>query len=440
MSRLKLNFSLTTYNERLQFINLYLPTLPNPTSEELETIANYLLWSSSSATLSPRKELKGMGILPPSKNSEWDEKVESIEALRENPAVEESDFHPLSAPQVKLSHEPFSRSKARQEAPQFILEALEALFTQIDTLDFQIESYELEHGKRSEPIRKALLERLEEGLRARLAATAATWSQHQYLKARHLLIQLRSEQYMFRDSYKKEVGNSPTAFTSIFSSEEPTFGIGIQVLPLGLKSEKTELLFRSAPSPSKYTIRELEETSKLLWREKENQKSRATRLYFDFGNQDHVYQLLLLERFLRAQELDEGSTVLELIETLEFYIGEANLTDAQREILELKRKHTENLEIASIVNKKYGKNYSQNYISTIFKQKIIPRICDAAALHLEKVEKLFFEEEFKKCSCCGRELLRSETYFMKKVRSLDGLNGRCKDCDREKRKEKKLNG
>ena len=57
-----------------------------------------------------------------------------------------------------------------------------------------------------------------------------------------------------------------------------------------------------------------------------------------------------------------------------------------------------NEDIAIAINKKYGKTYTPNYISTIFRQRIIPKINEAAAYHEKVVSNLFFEEEFKACS------------------------------------------
>lgn len=440
MSRLKLDFSLSGA-DRLTFINSYLPTLSSPTPEELETIANYLLWATPD-----RKNLRNSGIIPPSKSTDWDTSVESLEALSENPAVDESSFRSLDAPQIRVKKEKFSRTEARKEAPPFILSVLEDLFTRIDELDFQISTYELRIGKRTEPIRTALLERLSEGRQEVLAEETSKWNQHTYLKARHLLIQLRSDQFTLRDSYKQNVGNSPTARTAFFPSEDPTFEAGINVLPLGLfrKIENSDtpvgpntLIFKKNPSPSLYTQEELKSISDFYWDNQKNYSERATKIFFDFRDENHVYQLILLRRFIENFRNEEGSTILQLLDTLDYYIGEADLSDVQREILDLKFQHKENQEIASIVNKKYGKNYALNYISTIFKQKIIKKICEAVVLHYEKVSNLFFEEEFKKCSCCGRELLKREDFFMRRKKAPDGFNGRCKLCDREKRKEKK---
>lgn len=126
----------------------------------------------------------------------------------------------------------------------------------------------------------------------------------------------------------------------------------------------------------------------------------------------------------------------QLMETLDFYAAAADLSEVQREILDLKLRGERNIDIADTVNKKWGSSYTANYISTIFRQRIVPKICAAAAYHLKVVENLFFEEEFKKCSCCGQTFLRDPVNFTRKVRAADGLSARCKKCEKAYRRKK----
>ena len=53
--------------------------------------------------------------------------------------------------------------------------------------------------------------------------------------------------------------------------------------------------------------------------------------------------------------------------TLKYYIDFADLSDLQREILQLKLDKKKNDDIMREINKKWGKSYTANYISTIFK-------------------------------------------------------------------------
>ena len=97
---------------------------------------------------------------------------------------------------------------------------------------------------------------------------------------------------------------------------------------------------------------------------------------------------------------------------------QAELSPIQEKILDLKIQKRKNQEIAAIVNKEFGKSYTTNYISTIFRQKILPAINDAAAYHEKLLGSVFFEEEFKTCTGCGRTLLRDTENFTRKTRSL----------------------
>lgn len=99
----------------------------------------------------------------------------------------------------------------------------------------------------------------------------------------------------------------------------------------------------------------------------------------------------------------------------------------------MKLRKVKNVDIAWDINKKYGKSYTQNYISTIFRQRIIPKICDAAKYHEEIIANIFFPENFKECSCCGETMLRSADNFTRKSRASDGLSARCKQCEKKAR-------
>jgi hypothetical protein len=214
----------------------------------------------------------------------------------------------------------------------------------------------------------------------------------------------------------------------------------VQVLPLGIKEGYVgEIIFNKDFNPAVLEDAQLELIDKLIWKKK---KVDENKWVFDFRNLEAVYQLYLFkEEFddrLTEVEIDHiiENNLSRLLETLDFYEEIADLTDIQREILRLKEQKKKNADIAGYINKKYGKSYTANYISTIFRQKIIVKINEAAELHRETIENCFFPENFRRCPDCGRILLLDARNWVRKVRSKDGFQNKCKRCEREQRKRK----
>ncbi len=432
MSRLKLDWSLNLVNDRRNFVDKYLSTIPfKPNTEELEMLANYILWGKDE---NGKSSVDNKEIEIETKNKTWSKKeIESLDALMESPAFNEASLQKIDRVQYKIQKETFSREDALRDCPDSLRPAFLDLFHQIDVLDICINLYELAHGKRKKPPRAELLKRFSDEEVETFKEKITHWNQFFYLKKRHLLVELRREQFTMRDSFVHTITQQATK--EFIEVEEPAeFNAEIPVLPLGIidNSIISNLLFRDKDklNPSSYSEDELKKISNFLWEDK-----RDTAAAFDFCNPNHVYNLFLQLNELKEDEI--GNNTKALISTLDYYIGLADLNEIQKEILDAKIKKIKNQDIAHQINKKYSKAYTDNYISTIFKQKIIPKICDTVALHFRIIQNLFFEEEFKKCTCCGVWLLRDPEIFVKKSRSKDGLANRCKKCDKLDRQRKK---
>lgn len=446
-NRLQLDFKLTTTNERVAFLDQYLQqpqfVAKPPTEEELETMGNYLLWGKDPETGLNAKQAGIVDI--ETKHGTWDKNtgIESLEGLMEQPTFNEAGLMPLelSAP-IKIKREVFSRKEALAKCPDYLVQTFKELFAQIDELDLMINYYELNHNKRKNPPREELLAKFTEEEQNILAEKVTHWNQYKYLKMRHQLVELRREQYTLKDSYSQVVF-TPETTTPYFHSEPPQIEADIEVLPLGIMraAGAPGLIFRKWESliPANYTEEDLEEISTYYWK-KQNYKPGSQQCYFDFRELEHVYEM-----FQQFFELDNAAACAEmesdlpqLMGTLNFYIEQAELSDVQREILNLKLRKVKNTDIAIEINKKWNKTYTPNYISTIFRQRIIPKINEAAAYHEKLVSNIFFEEEFKTCTGCGRTLLRDADNFTRKTRSKDGYTSRCKRCEKLSRQGKSL--
>ena len=442
-NRLKLDFSLATNEQRRDFLENYLAQEQfiqrPPTADELETMGNYLLWGKDPKTgLNAQQE----GLVDiDTKHGTWDKDsaVESLDGLLENPVFNEATLRPIDAVPMKVKREVFSRSEALKEAPDYLKQSFVDLFRNIDELDLRINYYDLAHGKRKNPIRPELAKLFSEEEHAEAESAAAAWNQFKYLKMRHQLVEMRQEQYVLRDSYKQTMlpGDGVPHITMV---EEPDIDAEIEVLPLGVVGRRMRPfdIFISWDKliPQNYDEATLKEISNFYWM-KQKYEPAANQFYIDFRELEHVYQLFMtyfeLEGAIDEEKLNSGLS--NLLDTLKFYIERAELCELQQEILDLKMKKVKNEDIAYQINKKYGKTYTPNYISTIFRQRIIPKINEAAAFHEKIVSNLFFEEEFKTCPGCGQTLLRCSENFTRKSRSKDGYTSRCKKCEKAARKK-----
>lgn len=430
-NRLNLNFQLESAVERNKFVVEYLQTIPfTPTADELETISNYILWGKSEKGTNAQQEgsieLKRWTAQP----------VESLDALLELPGFNEMQLRTLRTPPAKIPRIVFNRENALTNAPEWMQSYYKDLFKQIDTLELMLNYYELWSGKRKNPPRAKLMDRFTLEEAQELNERALRLSQFKYLKLKHLLVELRAEQYVFYDSFSNKVVSHSNALDPTFQEEKLWIGEDVEVLPLGLKGRGglAAKIFAD-PRPGDFTEDELREVTELLWRPVHKQ------LVLDFTKEDHILNLFRALEDLKDAKLEDPheiyGTAASLVDTLLYYKERAGLTDLQSDLLQMKLDHKQNAYIASVLNKQYQKSYNDNYISTIFHQKIIPSIAQAAREHREIMENIFFPENFKKCKDCGRILLLNSDNFVRQKKSSDGFSPRCKSCEKKKRSKYK---
>ena len=436
-NRLKLDWALSTSTERNEFLSTYLSSplflSSPPNEEELETMANYVLWGKNKEGQNIEQE--GLVELP-RRNSTWtSQTVESLDELSESPTFNENALFPLNSKlPTKKVREVFSRTSVRSNAPSSLLPVFENLWRQIDEIELTLNYYELEHGKREKEPRKELLSTFTAADQEKLRSRALNINQFTYLKMRHLLVELRREQYTIRDSYQEKVVLHGTNVT-VQEEKEVCFDVDVPVFPCGTLSPQKTIIFQNFNqlTPKNFPKEKLSYVERLVEEKQNERKNFGTT--FDFEDLESVYRLLMMK--MDEEEYDTFSTMPALIKTLDFYIEQAHLTDVQLEILDLKIKKRSNQEIAERINEKFGKTYTINYISTIFRQKIIPAINSSASYHRQLVEGLLDKNNFKICNRCGKCLLRAPMNFVKKARAKDGFSNQCKCCDKQEREEKR---
>jgi hypothetical protein len=206
--------------------------------------------------------------------------------------------------------------------------------------------YDLAHGKRKNEPRPQLLNQFTPEELQAMKEKAETWPQYHYLKQRHLLVELRREQYTLRDAYAEPVPLNETIAVSQ-PAPPPSFGCEVEVLPLGLVTEQdtATLIFQPWDKliPANFEEEELVQISNFYWEKKKAVPS-GQRLHFDFRELEHVYQffMLYLEMDDAAAGADLESTLPELMATLRFYVDRADLTELQLDILKMKLERVRN--------------------------------------------------------------------------------------------------
>ena len=337
-SRLKLDFTLSTTEERKNFIDRYTKELTfTPNAEELEMMGNYILWGKDADGYSAvqRKEIQIS-----TRHNTWQKKgEESLDALLESPTFNETNL--FEVPKTKSNRAVFSRKETQTEAPKHMQKIFQELFAQIDTIDLVINYYDLLHGKRKNPPRDELLEKFSEEEQHILEDRAAHLNQFKYLKLRHELVELRRQQFTLRDSYRPMIQRT-TPQLPITNEKNTIFEFNCEVLPLGVQMEDGILckLFLDEENlhPAAFNEQELRQISDFYWEKKDilDRLDTFKELYVNFLDETHIAAILQMYFELEDSYNEEDLDLMtrRLLCTLQYYIKLARLTDEKVQKLE----------------------------------------------------------------------------------------------------------
>jgi hypothetical protein len=159
----------------------------------------------------------------------------------------------------------------------------------------------------------------------------------------------------------------------------------------------------------------------------------------DLSNPKHIYQLLNHYSALRHQHYDQPhSDMRYILDTLEELIEMTPLKELFSRVLVRRIDGATYEIIAKEIKDEFGMNLSVGYLSSTF-ANYIPK--EIAKTYEQEYEDWYYiyaaKGDYKQCTGCGENKLRTPKYFRKDAKSNDGLSTKCKVCRKEMEEEKK---
>lgn len=390
---LNLDFTLSSSEERKNFIEQYTKD-KTFTKKEIETMANYILYGKdkdkNDTSIVDRKEVE----IATKYGSYKKKSPESLDSLMENPAFNENKITNNS---IYRKKKPTIDRELDKDIP-----GIQELWKTIDHYQYIIDC---NTGKINDP-------------------TARKLTPLELYKFKHIVIDLRKQQFILKDSVRPTYffGSPIQDIETPISPDLPWDAHpDFTIKPLGLYSS----------NPKRFKeILEIEE--------KDYQYNKDSKYILDFTNPLHIYNLIeMYEEFIIAAEDNPESLTDDIMETLDFYIDFAELDKVKMAILNMKKRKIPVQEIQNFIKKEYNSTHSINYISTIYKQKICGEIAEAAQLHYDMYLNRDNKSRWKRCNQCGKLKFLDSRNFMRKAKSSDGYNSKCKKCCKENREKDK---
>lgn len=409
---LKLDFSIEQSTDRAEFVSAFFRENANykPTQAELETLSNYILYGKDAdgTSVVDRGEVE----IETKYKSYSKRKAESLDELMETPGFNENTVitkYVYRHPKPTIDREADANIPGMKE----LWESIDRVAYILDVCSGKIE--------------------LDSTMPA---VTVENYNSTDLYKLKHHLIDMRKQQYVLKEAY----GGTEHLFNPNVRKGAQLAGNiqdsidwdKIWFYPLGLVG---------MPRDNRWECPQDYEITLSPWDRRPTVDDPLLSGYavIDFTNETHIYLLAKAYQDLSvAADQESDGMCGAILETLEFYVGKAELAPARQRIWDLKCAQYSNDLIRKEVNNEFGTSYNENYISTLFKQNVCTEVAAAARLHADYFINRADQNAWKTCTGCGKKKLRDTREFMRKAKSSDGLASRCKCCEKSARQARKL--
>lgn len=456
--KIQLDWDLEGIEERKQFVTDYVRAFASDlTPQNLERIAEYLLWS-----------LDDLDDVIIESKGPWrkERKVESLDALyeqeREDGRTVELHFSDTQYKQEKRRIERevvatrlgsnkeehlYKEVKGKEKSLHPTAAQWVDLWMQIDEVEYKVQVKEGIEGKRRAdlPIRDELIERLERTRRFKevefeeywttLYEEARHWEWRELLKAKRGLVALRTQQYQLWDGLPEEGIRTRTTASLSPSSRGGLFIGGIYPF--------TDISMRVEEVTEEWFEKERQGKAVQALARLDALPSTGNDLYIDFRDEktvrnlishlndlfDHLHAVALKNNG-GIERIESKERIEEVLDWFDYYIKKAELGEDLQLIFALRRQGKSNREIREALMEQFGREYRENYISTIFSKRIIGAIVKAAEEHERMLNYITMGRTvFKQCSRCRQLKPRNADYFNRRKSTSDGFKTHCKECN-----------
>lgn len=414
-----LDYNIERDVDRLAAVNEILDSLDNtPNNTELEQMASYILYGKDENGLNAvqRKETTDSNKRYGTFNRAADKQMRSLDAILDNPLINQQSLKPLEERYIYLKKHPSIR-KPKYDKKTGIL---------IDPGDSDIPGMQelWDCIKRLEHVLA-----VGEGKIPPDEDTELITDSYKLYKLRHQIADMRLHQYYLKDAYKptiKFLATRPPQPQTYNWSEDSFYWTSYNNW-----NKKVNESWRTSLSNNleDYETRENPETHAL------EIKWIVRRHTFDWENPWHVRHLITYYSDIAMQLYDnlyaDGRT---LIKDFDRYQDMANLSPVRQYILTRAIDKASYSQITIELQEIFGLKYNENHIGIVLHKEIPEKIAAAVKKHRLQIDTPDYEK--KKCFRCGKLFPRNPLFFGSNRGRKDGLASNCKECERKRRIEK----
>lgn len=340
-----------------------------------------------------------------------DDKLESLEAITDNPLSDQQDL------KTELKRDIYLKKVRSINRPKYSKKTGELIDAGDSDIPFMAQLWDS-------------IDRLErwigvlEGKLPPQPGDELFNDSYRLYQLKHILIDLRRHQYYLKDFYK------PTIFFLNLDRPRAQYydwtADAFYWMPIQEWMDRVDnsLLHTVSRSISDYETRQSPNGLEVKWIVRHHT--------FDWENPYHIKALINNYESLYEAMHDKIDTYgYTLLLDFQRYRAMSHFSPVREFLLDQKIAHANYTQVIPELLIRFGLKYNENHLSTIVAREIPKRMAETAMRHRLIIDTP--DDQKKKCYHCGRRLPATPLFFARNRSRRDGFSSSCKDCERNMR-------